>query len=124
MNESNEVPAAGAKDLAGGQVSAVRAAAGDPAGLETLYQRARATEAADGFAAAIESVYAETPGNLLFGAWHYRLLQPATSAAQSATSDGHAHGRAVRQWRVAIPMSVLLGLAFWILSAPDFTLPN
>jgi hypothetical protein len=124
MNESNEFPAEGATDLAGGQVSAVRAAAGDPAGLETLYQRARATGAAAGFAAAIESVYAETPGNLLFGAWHYRLLQSATSAAQPATSDGHVHERAVWQWRVAIPMSVLLGLAFWILSASDFTLPN
>jgi hypothetical protein len=124
MSESNEFRVEGATNLAGGQLGAVRAAAGDPAGLETLYQRARTTGAADGFAAAIESVYAETPENLLFGAWHYRLLQPATSATQPATADGPAHERAVWQWRVAILMSILLGLVFWILSAPDLTLPD
>src|SRR5690349_4631578 len=123
MNESNEFRVEGATNLTDGQISAVRAASGDPAGLETLYQRAHATGASAGFAAAIESVYAETPENLLFGAWHYRLSQPLTEEAKSTPSDGRAYERAAWQWRVAIFMSVLLGLAFWILTAPDLTIP-
>jgi hypothetical protein len=113
----------GVTNLDGDQLDAVQAAAGDPARLETLYQSARATGAAQGFAAAIESAYAEEPANMLYSAWHYRLLSaPAAETPAAATSDGPASERAVWQWRVAIPMSILLGFIFWILSAPGLTL--
>ena len=75
----------GAPNLTGGQLSAVQAAAGDPARLETLYQSARASGAAQGFAAAIESAYAEEPANALYGAWHYRLLSAPAAEAPAAS---------------------------------------
>src|SRR5262249_37072455 len=117
----------GTTDLAGGQLNAVQAAAGDPAALESLYQSAHATGGASGFVAAIESAYAETPENLLYGAWHYRLLS-APAAAMRAPSAGAMYRetgeRAGWQWRVAIPLSILLGFLFWILSSPGFTLKD
>jgi hypothetical protein len=122
-DRQDEFRVEGATNLAGGQLSAVQAAAGDPARLETLYQSACASGAAQGFAAAIESAWAEEPANLLYGAWHYRLLSaPVAETPAAATSDGQASERTVWQWRVAIPLSILLGFIFWILSAPGLTL--
>jgi hypothetical protein len=108
-------------NLNGGQRGAVQAAASDPARLETLYQSARASGATQGFAAAIESAYAEEPANVLYGAWHYRLLSTAAAPA-APPADGQASDRAPRQWQVAIPLSILLGFLFWFLSSPGFTL--
>ena len=123
-DRQDEFHVEGVTNLAGGQLSAVQAAAGDPAGLETLYQSALATGVAPGFSAAIESAYAVEPGNLLYGAWHYRLLRApiAEGPATAAAPDGQASERTVWQWRVAIPSSILLGFIFWLLSAPDLTL--
>jgi hypothetical protein len=126
MDESQgEFRFEGATDLDGGLLSAVRAAANDPERLEALYQRERATGTADGFAAAIESARAESPDNLLYGAWHYRLLQTPvgeTRPATSAETRDEATERSAWQWQVAIPLSIVLGLAFWLLSAPGLTL--
>ena len=122
-DRQDEFRVEGATNLTGGQLSAIQAAAGDPARLETLYQSARASGAAQGFAAAIESAYAEEPANALYGAWHYRLLSaPAAEAPAASPSDGQASDRTVWQWRVAIPLSILLGFLFWVLSAPGLTL--
>jgi hypothetical protein len=122
-NSRDESHIEGATDSAGGELSAVQAAAGDPAALESLYQRARATGAARPFVAAIETAYAAAPENVLFGAWHYRMLEASTTETPAtATPDGQTSERAGRQWRVAIPLSILLGFLFWILSTPGFTL--
>src|SRR5262245_14850264 len=113
----------GMTNLDGGQLGAVQAAASDPARLETLYQNANTSGAAQGFAAAIESAYAEKPENVLYGAWHFRLLSaPTAEAPAAAPSDSQAGDRALRQWQVAIPLSILLGFLFWILSSPGFAL--
>jgi hypothetical protein len=124
-DRQDEFHAEGMTNLPGGQLSAVQAAAADPARLETLYQSALATGAARGFSAAIESAYAEEPRNLLYGAWHYRLLRAPTAVAPAtaAAPDAQSSERAVWQWRVAIPMSILLGLTFWFLTTPGLTLP-
>lgn len=123
-DRQDEFRVEGMTNLAGGQLSAVQGAAGDPARLETLYQGALATGATQGFAAAIESAYAGEPGNLLYGAWHYRLVSApdAVTPATAGASEGQAGERTVWQWRVAIPMSILLGFLFWLLSAPGLTL--
>src|SRR5215813_4515673 len=88
----------GVTNLDGGQLGAVQAAATDPARLETLYQSARASGAAQGFVAAIESAYAGEPANLLYGAWHFRLLSaPAAEAPAAPASDEQASDRTLRQ---------------------------
>jgi hypothetical protein len=115
----------GMTNLDGGQLGAVQAAASDPARLETLYQNAHASGAAQGFAAAIESAYAEEPENMLYGAWHFRLLSaPAAELPAAPPFDGQASERTLRQWQVAIPLSILLGFLFWILSSPGFMLSD
>jgi len=115
----------GMTNLDGSALEAIRAAAGDPARLESLYQRAGATGTAGSFATALQTAYTAAPENLLYGAWHYRLLQaPATAAhpASAATADTSDIERTARQWRVAIALSIVLGFAFWLLSAPDLRL--
>jgi hypothetical protein len=123
-NRQDEFRFEGVTNLAGGDLSAVQAASGDPARLETLYQNALASGAAQGFAAAIESAYSEEPGNVLYGAWHYRFVSaPAiVTPAPARAWDRKASERAVWQWRLAIPLSVLLAVLFWISAAPGLTL--
>jgi hypothetical protein len=118
-----DVHVEGVMNLDGAQLTAVQAAGSDPARLEMLYQSARASEAAQGFVAAIETAYAEEPANVLYGAWHFRLLSaPAAEPPAAPSPDGQANDRSLRQWQVAIPLSILLGLLFWMLSAPGLTL--
>jgi hypothetical protein len=93
--------------------SAIRAAAQDPRQLEELYQSARAAREASQFAAAMLDAYREQPDNLLFAAWHYRLLQERPSALRGYLS---AH------WRLAAGLSAALGLTYWVLSNPHWLL--
>lgn len=93
---------------------AIRAAARDPRGLEDLYQSARAASGADAFARALEDIYAAAPENLLYAAWHERL--------QRAGPEEHAAARHPADWRLAIALSVGLGLALWLLSDPGWTI--
>jgi hypothetical protein len=89
--------------------SAIHAAAHDPQQLEQLYQSAREARAGERFGEALRAQYRESPDNLLFAAWYYRLNPPAQAQP----------GRA-GNWNVAIPLSIVLGLVLWSLS--DFSL--
>ena len=51
----------------------IRVAHQDPEGLEDLYQTALRDGEADQFAAAILICHRESPDNILFAAWYYRL---------------------------------------------------
>ena len=93
---------------------AIRAAERDPRGLEDLYQSARAASGADAFARALEDIYATAPENLLYAAWHERL--------QRAAPEEHAAARHPADWRLAVTLSVGLGLALWLLSDPGWTI--
>ncbi|HEY7983580.1 MAG TPA: hypothetical protein VID73_05390 [Ktedonobacterales bacterium] len=84
---------------------AIRAAAADPKALEDLHAAARRDHAADRFAADLLTAYHAQPENLLYAAWFYRL-------------GGALPARQVAYWQQAIPLSILLGLALWLLSAP------
>jgi hypothetical protein len=86
---------------------AIRDASGDPQRLEALYQRARTSGTAVRFRAAMEASYDAAPDNVLLGAWHYRL--------DSAVHDARLRGV---EWRLAVPISILLGLAYWAISDP------
>lgn len=95
--------------------SAVREWRSNPEQLETLYQSALDAHAGDRFAAAVRASFAETPDNLLFAAWYYRL--------QRATG-GEATTRHAGDWKLAVPLSVALGLVLWALSDPQLQLPG
>jgi hypothetical protein len=85
----------------------IRAASGNPQQIEALYQAARRHGEAEAFTADLQACYAESPTNLLYEAWYYRLAAP---------SVGGQVGRRGSSWPWAIPLSVLLGLVFWLLS--------
>src|SRR5579859_6953446 len=90
----------------------IRAEARNPERLEQVYQTARKERKAGQFATDMAVCHTEAPENVLYAAWYYRLR---------AEADEHA-GRLAANWRLAVPLSVALGLAFWLLSDPHWML--
>lgn len=95
-------------------VETLRSYGQNPQGLETLYQEARRSGQAPAFAQAVQQLHDETPDQLLWQAWFYRLT---ASTAERATKSGP-------NWGVAIGLSLLSGVLFWFLSGPGFTIGN
>src|ERR1043166_2626940 len=85
----------------------IRTAQNSPEQVEQLYQTARRARRAGLFAQDVNALFQESPENVLYAAWHYRLQQ-------SAGEDWFA--RVGSHWRLAIVMSVLLALILWGLS--------
>ncbi len=88
-------------------ISEIRAAKNDPQKLEKLYQAAQQTGRLADFQSALLACYQEMPDNLLYAAWFYRLQNTAESAVKP---------RRQVNWVLAIPLSILTGLIFWVLS--------
>jgi hypothetical protein len=86
----------------------------NPEGLEGLYQFSRKEQTETAFKIALLSCYETSPGNLLYEAWYYRLNQPEQEIEKSE--------RGVN-WLVAIPLALVTGLIFWILSDNQFQFP-
>jgi len=93
----------------------IRAGHGDPHLLEDLYQTARRENTVNEFTADLLACHEESPDNILYAAWYYRLQQTPQA---DQTAGGSIN------WRLAIPLSVITGLIFAILSDPRFDLPN
>jgi len=93
----------------------IRAAGDAPREMEALYRTAKHAGDIDAFADALLACRAEQPKNMLYAAWHYRLYGPNSEAR---AQPRHAN------WALAIPMGILVGLIFWILSDPAFTFPD
>jgi len=93
----------------------MRAGHHDPQLLENLYQRAARANEIDEFRADLQACYEEAPDNVLYAAWYYRL--------QQAGRGEDADVRPIN-WKLAIPLSLITGLIFWILSNPRFEFPN
>lgn len=93
----------------------IRAAHNDPERLEQLYQMTRRARRAGQFAQDLNALYQESPEQVLYAAWHFRLEQnpPEEWFARVGT-----------HWRLAILMSVLLGLLLWGLSDPRLVFSN
>ena len=72
--------------------------------LEQLYQLARKEGQSDVFHSALMACYEGDPDNLLYAAWFYRLRETAERK------------RRVVNWALAIPLSIVTGLIFWLLS--------
>ncbi len=87
----------------------IEALAQDPEQLELIYQEALKSGEGDAFKQALERNYTTSPENLLFAAWFYRLKQ---SMAQTKEF--------VIAWAWAIPLAIINGLLFWVLSDDQF----
>lgn len=89
----------------------IHAAHSDPKRLEEVYQTARREKKGDEFTAALTACRQESPDDVLYAAWYYRL--------QQTPREEQEEGRRVN-WKLAVPLSVITGLIFWILSNPRF----
>lgn len=84
----------------------------DPRTLEEMYRAALNQGEADSFAAAMLSRYQSAPDNPLYAAWYYRL--------QARSVDGEAEEGRIA-WRTALPLALLSGLVFALLTNSRFT---
>ncbi len=82
----------------------IQAAKNDPQKLEQLYQAAQQGRQTENFQSALLSCYKETPDNLLYAAWFYRLGQTTRKTRRGVN------------WFLAALLSILTGLIFWALS--------
>ncbi len=89
----------------------VNAASADPQALEKLYQSAREQSQVTEFQAGLLAVYEDNPENVLLAAWYYRLQQSAPEAESAP--------KKATNWKLAILMSVLSGLALWLITTED-----
>jgi hypothetical protein len=85
----------------------IQAAKNDPQKLEQLYQAAQQEGQMDVFQSALLTCYQEMPDNLLYAAWFYRFQQTPEPAVKTHREVN---------WAWAVPLSILTGLIFWLLS--------
>jgi hypothetical protein len=85
----------------------IQSSRGDPKGMEALYQAASQAGKAEDFNLALEACYQESPQDVLYAAWHYRLQAALAQPARAAPGVN---------WRLAVPLSIATGLVFWSLS--------
>ncbi len=88
-------------------VQEIQAAKNDPQKLEQIYQTAQSEGQIEVFQSALLTCYQESPDNLLYAAWFYRLQRSAEITARK---------RREVNWLLAVPLSILTGLIFWALS--------
>jgi len=89
-------------------LSAIQSASMNPKLLEELYQAAQRENAANEFKADLSACYEKSPANLLYAAWYYRL--------QQIPAEPQEKPRKSINWKLAVPLSFLTGLALWALS--------
>jgi len=92
----------------------IRAARADPERLENLYRAALRENAGDEYKSDLLACHAESPDNILYAAWRYRL-----QAAETEQPEGHGIN-----WKLAIPLGLAAGLIFAVLSSSLFDLPR
>jgi len=88
-------------------IAEIQGAGSNPQKLEQLYQQAQRDEHLEDFQVALLACYEESPDNLLYAAWFYRIQQ---------LEQTHKKTRRAINWTLAIPLSILTGLIFWVLS--------
>jgi len=92
----------------------IRAAHADPERLENLYRAALRENAGDEWKSDLLACLAESPDNILYAAWRYRLQAAETEQPES---------RGVN-WKLAIPLGLVAGIVFAVLSSSLFDLPR
>jgi len=88
----------------------IQSAKNDPQKLEQIYLAAQQAGQMEVFQSALLACYQEKPDNLLYAAWFYRFQQTAESTEKT---------RRQVNWVWAVPLSILTGLIFWVLSDFD-----
>ena len=83
----------------------------DPKSLENLYQTAQRENEVTEFKTSLQMCYQDAPENVLYSAWHYRLQR----------AEEESDTRKVN-WKLAIPLSIILSLIFWVLALEDLDL--
>jgi len=94
----------------------VRNAHSAPDQIEDLYQIAIDSHSINQFRSAIDNLANETPDNLLYQAWKVRLQRELVEESWSS--------RQMAYWKIAIPIAILSGITFWILSNPDLKISD
>lgn len=113
MSQPEPTNLPGAPAIAIAYPRAIRDAAGDPRALEQLYGSARQARQSEQFSSALLTAYHDTPDNLLYAAWFYRL-QPSEQGERPSLLGG--------VWRWAITVGLILALALWLLSDSSLAL--
>ncbi len=85
----------------------------NPQQLEALFQAARAQHDTEEFSADLGACYSSEPDNLLLQAWHYRLQSPREESRRREGTSAN--------WKLALPLAALNGLALWALSDSRLT---
>lgn len=94
-------------------LSVIQSASTNPKRLEELYQAAQREKTANEFKADLSACYETSPENVLFAAWYYRL--------QQIPAEPQERVRKSINWKLAVPLSFLTGLALWALSDTRLT---
>ena len=87
------------------------ASGNNPQALESLYQTVLKENNVADFKADLQTCHQQTPGNILYAAWHYRLQHVAEQPDIRKVN-----------WKLAIPLSIILSLVFWVLSLDNLHL--
>jgi hypothetical protein len=101
----NEIEKAASGTITESYRRTVSALAEDPEKLELVYRAALEAGESEAFKHAIDGSHATAPDNLLYAAWFHRLKY---AAAQTT--------RFVVAWAWVIPLALVNGLLFWLLS--------
>ena len=89
----------------------IRSGHDNPELLEDLYQTTQRESSSAEFAADLLSCYQDAPDNVLYATWYYRL-QRAEDQADSTSVN----------WKLVVPLAIVTGLIFWVLSLDDLHL--
>jgi hypothetical protein len=95
-----------------GYTKLIRESGSDPARLEEMYQESVRAQTEGGFADALQAAYTEEPDNLLYAAWHYRLVSAAAALAAGAAAEAARH----IPWLLAVALAAANGVLLWLLS--------
>lgn len=93
-------------------MQSIRDAQSNPQQMEMLYQSALQDNNAAEFTTDVFDCYKSNPDNLLLAAWYYRLQATPPPLIEPT--------RQPVNWKLAIPLAVLTGLAFWVISGEQF----
>ncbi len=86
----------------------IKNASDDPKQMEALYQDVLESGENSLFKSSLLAAYEQMPENVLLAAWYYRLQQVAFDDVKEK-KDGV-------NWKLAIPLSIISGLFFWLIT--------